>query len=1816
LPLGAQNSNQNSTNDYLGRSSPDLSKSGMLDLSTIGLLQDWSNAFSWAAKNQVQSDLILIINPCLLRNMPGEIGHILASISSENSKSILREWANQFNTAIPLLNLGEAAFQDQQIFANYPRPTLTSSRKLFHGLLETHYLLALCSERTPRLKEEHQIWIERLRLWILVHSLHRSKTGNYQDTAIGEVASKLRMAFDQDNDWRFLYCNVLYSDARDFEEINRFFEYRAERLLATKLKPTLRQYLRELIKVATKTDCRSAKSSGLPEPISFDQTSYESLTHLPTINAEKVIDDEPESTSEGELILADEEAGIDLVSFPVDSRESFVYQNLQGSSILLYSNEETQYLPWSWQRINPYETKNILNWIDASKTSPSAKIQYISLITWLAITIGRTFKRTLELSITSTIADEWSIVPNLDLLQRLPPRRNPGWKPKSNHELEWIMPFSTEQTLPIPNSFSQFLTFRLKHSPNALQLGELWDINWGDSPEDLFKQEMALVSPRVTGGMLSGYFPQRIYENSGDQAFARLLSSHPATALPASCAYANWPAKQCDTFFENRIAPIGDLIELGSMLDPIEDRLRRSIVSALLKLETLRISSNILDFHNAYTAYVVTALFAATGGRPIRDPFESHSHFDFDHRFVFMDDKHSGDNRQSRLVPIPNAICEIVGKDYVAHLKLLADYIKDASPAMAKDIEGLLLPSYKANMPFLFFMDNDGTWKTVSEESIMSLGLYDWPLPLNHFRHRLSQQLRRRNVDPEIIDSILGHTEGGSATHGDYSVRIWIHDMNVVRPLLDSSYSSLGFARVAPWVGASKKLEFVDSEHKTRSVAFGSLARERQRIATLRSIILDTRIQIQNSLNGRSLSELSEKEIDALSRDLLFQQNGMPHPRGYRKYQIFLKRVEREWKTNKKKVKISKRYQALQVEQTPFNKYAPKSYDAYEKLKILANSIPDSDTKNLSAGNCAVYACTLLCIENRITDTKLLLDVMHGKNFRLVILKNQPYLEYALGLKGCLSDSPVRRFKVSSRTASLLNYVLSVRKSFTLNSLPTTHVQFDDVIHELAEIDTDQNPAKFIRGLALLVDQYNVMTLPGVLAALLAGRVETYAPSWRNWVSKVLGWPIDIKLDKAELLDDENSSEDFSVTVTNTKPHDIQQDQLQINTSIFLGKLSVLIPHEDTSDKGFSSAKRRDIARDMLQTIEEHEGMVSPTILILGRWCCKLLFRKVNDHFITFNSITRYLGSLRPPFEKIAYAVNLLDMDDEDLTIFYERILEASNAKDKLYVAERLAEFHRYARREYAIEDPNWNELPELSKLIHVSPLTFNEMEYQSAFRLLLHTKESNRIAKEIPALILMFCYRFGLRMAEALGLLREDIVTIESTLVIHIRNNKFRRLKTIASRRQLPLLFGITKKESTLLASWLARHEAKHGNNRSLPLFYEKDNSTFLPDRSLVGKLINAALKVATGNNEVSLHHARHSAAREIALCVIGESIGHVVPKASSAVLKNAATILLGRTNPSRRTLWAVSRHLGHARRETTLRNYLHFLYEWCDAYVSVPNSNQTQGFDNAIILDELPRLAPVDTSLLHRESGFTQVTPANVLMLFRLLARGRPVTSAAAALSISNDDADRALDILQSYSLKVRLSKAKQAVGTVEKLSDDSKVILGNEKKEVGAEKFLSETRLLRRIKEPAWDRLIDLCSSLGTSKSADLTKGYPDFLEMISPNRQIILWESHHFYIVKSFLAFFKFDKEDYMLVRTDVDLENLNQLLKQFSLEATTLTKLRLVKNFQIDTVITDDGRFQVRERCALVIRENNSKPIRNSIEFISCFIAFCLSCHTK
>lgn len=333
--------------------------------------------------------------------------------------------------------------------------------------------------------------------------------------------------------------------------------------------------------------------------------------------------------------------------------------------------------------------------------------------------------------------------------------------------------------------------------------------------------------------------------------------------------------------------------------------------------------------------------------------------------------------------------------------------------------------------------------------------------------------------------------------------------------------------------------------------------------------------------------------------------------------------------------------------------------------------------------------------------------------------------------------------------------------------------------------------------------------------------------------------------------------------------------------------------------------------------------------------------------------------------------VNPRSLDTETLEILYGEILEDADLesgarKQRRRIARALREFHHYLHQQYGIESINDREVLGIGKgLVPVDANLITVDEYE---RILQKIPESIREHRHsIPAqekqakaaqLIFMLAFKCGLRRMEVLKLKSADFCEHHPAELL-IRPSEARRLKTKSSTRKMPLYALLSEQELTNLRDWKISRVAE--TTTSSPAQDQEQflfgipelDFEFIPQDTLF-RIIHLTMRQVTGDPLLRFHHLRHSFASWTFLRLMLSDLPNIptlfpeLPVTTDFLIKSKEfrNMLYGRTDMTRRHVYAVASLLGHSGPDISLEHYIHFcdvlLALWLEKDTAAPTRKQ----------------------------------------------------------------------------------------------------------------------------------------------------------------------------------------------------------------------------------------------------------------------------------
>lgn len=1542
------------------------------------------------------------------------VGNLYRELSHQDSKAVLSLWADN-----PYVNhLSRMLFsfsQDKEFATDYSglhqgvsrSNTKTILRSAGADLKNEHFLLEMIVQPQP---PSDKTLLDRLRrtlkIWLIVQALERTVEHDCpHDNQIQQVASTLCLPgdnrkwslIDQVLEMSLMACP---SDNYSYSQFTLAIRHAASQLIGRYSTPETRKenlLLKAIQRIAEGQINPTSRERLKPVyPATFTtllNTAGNRLDLEGLVGGQQFL---AYSDSDNDS-AADEKALDQLLLFEVDPNETPEQQKLSGRSILMQTAELSNYLPWSWDKPLPPEAGQLEHWLKRTLADENLAEKLGAVLVWLAVQLERSLEFIQEIGVTDELYEEWSISRDLLTARREPPRRHSSWLPNAAAQ-SLIEPFEGTLTLTLPEQVQSILRETLQMFPDSSTLRQLWTRACPHALSTWFREHAKQHFPRLTSAKLANAHSQRVFDELGDHSLARILSAHPRTALPAACGYANWSIAQVQSGFGLPVQHTAYHDErtnlLGSLLAPLESVLVDGVREATQKLRESS-QGDPITFHNYLVQYTITALYAATGCRPLSEPFESITHFCDQPPAVFINDKSDNGLHCGRMVPLADGAIKAL-KNYCEHLRRFKSNLQESHNDLANRIDCVLHRSSE-KLPLFFLLDNRGAWHPLNDLDVPGADLFSWSLPKNLFRHRFAQQLARIGVNPEVIDGWMGHGERGTTSYSDHSARCWREDYDRYKDALNECFDRLGFLVSLPegayGITTFETRQAVDTYREPER--FGQTRRHAKRLKVRDQARSAARIELGLALEACSVRKeagLDQAHVDGLVKRMVCRENGMPHPQATVRMEVLVQWLE-EYSPDSRQL-IRHRVTRLASERSLVRDTCPRALQTMPELQqwVLGAKRAIRQAR-LSKSDGLALATAFVAIEKRISYPRLLEDLVQGKNYRVIQHKQNLYLEYSESLEPDNYDQPVQRHQIDHTTGRLLAKGLGIKVSKdldaercpkSLESLVKTLKASGQIIH------AEPSLGSVLMELYRLIEQANLVDLPGMVAGALSERSPPTSLCLYDYFRLTEGQRYE--LPEANLnqgIPDTGSLPAIPASASGTYPETFYD-----SAKVFFKTLQAILNR-------YAKSRSHDIAKQVEHHCRANAHSVSSAVLLLGYWVAyrirKGKGRASRAHKpYAAGSINRYLSALSNAFRGFAFKADLMMMTEEEVTELCAQMLShhAENLKDLRYFSARLLEFFNWAS-ERGVATPDWDELDLGDSRRSVRPRLFSEEEYLRAIQLLLRPDAEDIERGMQAAFVLLLAFRFGLRAQEALGLLRSDWCESAGLTWVLVQSNSIRSLKSSAySRRAVPLVFQLSDVERSLIAEVLTRYTTRLGRIDNKPLLANKDGS-HTHFASLIPSDIAQVLKLVTGNSLMSLHQTRHGFCNLLS-CALFQINTPLADKLTESLDKESLRkILLGYHDlPSRRGSMAIARALGHQSPRTQLRSYSRMMTEWADRRTPV-TSHYTSTVSNAIQVDRWPVISAneVERGAQNIFSQRARLTPLTVMEALRLMALGYSV-------------------------------------------------------------------------------------------------------------------------------------------------------------------------------------------------------------------------------
>lgn len=979
--------------------------------------------------------------------------------------------------------------------------------------------------------------------------------------------------------------------------------------------------------------------------------------------------------------------------------------------------------------------------------------------------------------------------------------------------------------------------------------------------------------------------------------------------------------------------------------------------------------------HNARETYECLALMFQSFHRAVQDPFESLQFLDLERGLMVIDDKSQAETRAHRLV----ALCDLAIRqctDHIDHIRRLASATKQRAPRTSRRLLDIVEAPESRAAPFRFYLSESLEIVRITPAELRAQLQRVWPLPLNAGRHLASTWLLDHGVDDAALCAAAGHQNLGTQSLSYLSPLSADTLYERMRPLLNQWVDALGMQAIPSFMASTQPARRNKPAKKTsKPMAFGrerrAVARE-QRAEWLRA---RTTSLVAEYFGHRLLSDLTQADVTALFDRLA---KDIPNARSH------AARVRRE-ALRDVILKVALDHEIVGIE-VPAVHLSVKDAEiicpldclsAHRWLQALRRGADEARQQSWRAWRKAPFVPAkpdIVGVLLRLVVDGLVLDPLVWSNL--------------LGKEGALRPSfdeegrPVLRLGTIARNSRL--YPLQQTAAETLlryGPLTLTPRDLEDVAvlaNQWAGVRTTCPPVVSFAALLDRVRSAYSTEVPGIVLGYADGthaavspevmcleRADGLPPSrlsvegWHAAKRQPTGASIGEQASLASTPEAESGAEwaDVDELMPVEPPVAAEQTGELKSADKFRAVMREVIQSLDRVKKPPKSAQAAGLCKplDSKSTAERAPGRQRQPLVrarellasrrdeLMGSTCLPPVCALSAQWMEFLLSEGAYRGSNYSPKTVRNYwsswGVRLVEqfgeldprgMEDHEFEDTYLSMIEELDEGHRVHLYPPLRNWHRYLVAAHGVADIDWDEIRQACGAKAINANLVHPQEYQRALALLDADDGATERVRAIQTASLVLMYRFGLRMAEVNGLLSRDLVrdAASGTWLVRVRRNAWRRLKSTNARRVVPCLEVLSEEEQAMLLRWQTHVQTFQAADQLAPLFASTqtgNDSLQLFPRHIVAQRIAQALRAASGDPSLRVHHCRHSYATRLLSAVAGQR------DPSSVDLQ----MLVYESSPSRRAVWAVASILGHASPLTTLQTYSHAGHAWLQAWL-----------------------------------------------------------------------------------------------------------------------------------------------------------------------------------------------------------------------------------------------------------------------------------------
>lgn len=947
---------------------------------------------------------------------------------------------------------------------------------------------------------------------------------------------------------------------------------------------------------------------------------------------------------------------------------------------------------------------------------------------------------------------------------------------------------------------------------------------------------------------------------------------------------------------------------------------RRQELLTLIDTENLSIEDTISRF-NAFSCYTALLFMAATAHRPrIEFGFTKYT-IDEKAGYILLSDKAHHHESACRIIPLCESM-KIQLQAYRNFAKVTAKLLKQKEPNLAKNIASIY-NEYDYNQPFLCLIDNNKHIKAIGKSIVEVYLAPEFNLPLNFFRHLWSFKIRE-NGEFKHLKSLMGHIASTEHLLSNYSCAS-ISDITSMAAPIDTLLTDINLQPIdiKPVKGPCVQVP-INQEVK----AYIPNQLQKTRDISVKEKLLWVRTLINGELKNLKNDDTFEAARDKLVTQALSACNTSikKHERIY-----LLNRYLDKIHKNKTWVGLQNNFSDLHMSNDVIH-IMRQSNSLYQSIR---DWIKKQAANEQTANTHLVKIWFSLIINSK-------LNVPFTKE-NLLKITRKPFLEKSICFFE-LQDFNGRNTRVIVNTCTLLLIKKYSDYRNASQNITTLKRLFKSCIGQILSTSSTRKESNFVK----------LKTIDDVAKFICRSRNDvncSLSHTYQNnkiqttnlppqklarWLSYI---PLRIS-SSAEFTESDGLIGDYEAEYNKKANY---KKSLGLIKEISANLTAHGISHDPRAKikkriistwANFIGNRKEENVNALIQQSTDIEDVVIAAIV----WLIEVSIRpgRQKRKLTALSTVQSYLSIVAKPLLEHAHSTSFFSLDAHEYEEIYIQTLDSRTKKSRIHRAGVFRNFHNFLQQRFDVNSVDWFEIePNINnKNLSSDANIISIREYQAALTLLANDKELDEYNRNINQIILILCYRGGLRTGEACFLHTDDIDIYD--WIIHVRSCYLHRLKTRTSNRRVPVSLLLSNDEKALIKAHIETVKQYYPDNESAWLFSDKTNLHSAKSLQVNLDRTREALRLVSGDNTLKLKHARHSFANYLMLAMnnsfysssINQEIKAWARTTDLDLLSNKLkNMLIGNTFENEKVMHAIALIMGHISPETTLKNYIHTL-------------------------------------------------------------------------------------------------------------------------------------------------------------------------------------------------------------------------------------------------------------------------------------------------